>query len=118
MQSQSFRNLTVAEGKLVQRLFEVDFPGREALWEQIQSSRVRRIDENGSLEFDVDTNLLAHVKKRIPVEGQATDSDGIPIYVLLHVVSGKIRELEIYKADSSPIAAMPAPRDIELLVLD
>ena len=52
---------------------------------------------------------------RVPVEGSGSDSDGVPIYVLVHVVDGLAVELEIYKADGSPILSMPPPEAFEVM---
>ena len=109
-----FRTLKPEEKKLLDHLLEGDFPGREVLTEQVKSSVVRNIDENGSLEFQVASDSTAPVKFRIPAEGEAQDSDGATIHVLLHVVNGKIHELEVYKEDSSPVISPPNPSEFRL----
>lgn len=48
-------------------------------------------------------NVKAPVQQRVPVEAIAYDVDKVPIEVLLHVVDGKVRELEVIKADGSNI---------------
>jgi hypothetical protein len=73
------------------------------------------IDSYGSIRLR--PSAAAHrapVHTRVPVEGNGTDSDGVPVHVLLHVVDGLAVELEIYKADGSPILSMPPPEAIEL----
>jgi hypothetical protein len=109
------RKLTDEESRLIDRLLEEDFPGRDAILEQINSSRVREWDDhNGSLEFDIEPSPLAHTKSRIPVEGEFEDVDGITIHVLLHVVDGRVKDLEVYKDDSSPIVKMPGAEQLRL----
>jgi len=35
------------------------------------------------------------------------DADGVQVEILLHVVDGRLNELEIYKVDGSPIIKQP-----------
>lgn len=51
---------------------------------------------------------------RVPAEAWSQDSDGINIDVLLHVVNGRVKELEIYKADLSQIRQLPDPGKFEV----
>jgi hypothetical protein len=109
-----YRKPTPAETNLFDRLLEGDFPGRNELRHQVDRVLVREIDENGSLELKTSSDLLAPTAFRIPTEGEAKDSDGISVHVLLHVVDGKINELEIYKDDSSPLIKLPDPAEFTL----
>jgi len=107
-----FRTVALSEKSLLLKLLEVDFPGNTALKLQLSGALVRPIDENGSLLFDVRSELLAPVKQRVPVEGWYPDVDTTPLVgpfvrILLHVVAGKLFELEIYKDDGSPIIKKP-----------
>ena len=68
---------------------------------QLEDVRGSTIDENGSLDLLCGTAAVARVEKRVPTEGEATDVDGTTIHYLLHVVGGKLKELEVYKDDSS-----------------
>jgi hypothetical protein len=52
------------------------------------------------------------VKNRVPVNAQCLDTDGIAIDVLLHVVDGRLDELELYKVDGSPMLSAPQPEDL------
>jgi hypothetical protein len=52
--------------------------------------------------------VLAPVKRRVPVEAWYLDVNSKPldgpfVRILLHVLDGKLSELEIYKDDSSPV---------------
>jgi hypothetical protein len=76
--------------------------------------RAQLADAHVSAEGTSDTRTLvfhiadvqrAKTRHRIPVEAQAVDADGVPIDVLLHVVDGVIKELEIYRVDGCPIQA-------------
>lgn len=109
------RELTDEESRLTDRLLDGDFPGRDAILQQIKSSRVKEWDDhNGSLEFDVGPSPLAFTKSRIPVEGEFEDVDGITIHLLLHVVDGRVKDLEVYKDDSSAIVKMPGAEQLRL----
>jgi hypothetical protein len=50
--------------------------------------------------------------ERVPVTATFNDIDNIPIYLLLHIIEGKLAELEIYKGDGSNIIAQPAPEGL------
>jgi hypothetical protein len=108
------RKLNQNEMQLIDRLLEEDFPGRDAISEQIKLALVEQIDANGSLKFYVNGNVEAVTKFRIPTEGEFEDVDGVTIHVLLHVVDGRVNELEIYKDDSSPVIDMPKPKHLRL----
>ena len=112
-----FRKPTKEEQTLLQRLLEAEFPGKEQLAPMVQDMLVRPIDEAGSLELRTQANTRATLIKRIPVEAEAKDKDGVTIHVLLHVVDGRPIELEIFKDDSSRIKYMPLPSAFELIVL-
>jgi hypothetical protein len=111
----TYRQMSEYEASLLARLLEVDFEGRDAVAQQVQNAVVREIDEYGSIEFRVDDERRAAVTQRVPVEGEANDVDGVPIWVMLFVVNGKVDELEICKADGSPIVRKPLARDLEIL---
>ncbi len=113
-----FREPTATEKALLQRLLEADFEGKVEVARQLRECRVRQIDSEGSLEIDPGTNFdKASVQKRIPVEAEGADEDGMQIHVLLHVVNGVVKELEIYKDDGSPLKRLPNSHDLKLLVL-
>ena len=52
---------------------------------------------------------------RIPVEGEAPDRDGMMIHYLLHVVDGRMNELEVYKDDSLRVLRHAEPEDLKVL---
>lgn len=99
----NFREPTAHERELFQKLLSIEFPGRDELAKQLSSAQVNSLDTDGSLKIQTGVDLFAPVGRRVPVEAEIADSDGIPIYVLLHVVDGRASELEIYKADGSSI---------------
>lgn len=114
---QDFRPLSDLEGQLLAVLLSTDFSGRDALVEQVTAASVREIDHNGSLEFAPLDKTPAEVARRIPVEAELDDSDGVTIHVLLHVVDGFLKELEVYRDDSGRVQRVLAPRDLRLMIL-
>lgn len=113
----SARRLNAFESELIARLLSPPFEGREEVAEQIESATVSEIDEDGSLAFEVTAPVAARVRKRVPTEAQVQDRDGTLIHALLHVVNGKITELEFYKEDSSRIVERPPPGEWEVQAL-
>ena len=114
----TFRGFTPHEQGIIDRLLEKAFPGRDEICEQMKSCLVRTIDEDKSLGFLVQSNVQAKVKRRIPVEAEFQDTDGVLIHILLHVMDGKVNELEIYKEDGSPIIERPDPSKLKVVCLD
>jgi hypothetical protein len=94
---------TPQEAALLEKLTEPDFPGSLEIREQLRGIQVREIDEDGSLELVGVSGSDAIVNNRIPIEGEMVDSDGTVVHVLLHVVNGRVNELEIYKDDGSRV---------------
>lgn len=107
-----FREPQRAEKELLWKLLQEDFPGVSELREQLAQTFVSPIDENGSLSLATTWRYPAAVSNRIPVEASYIDSDGVEVYVLLHVVSGYLDELEVYRADSRKIANLPTAQAI------
>jgi hypothetical protein len=75
------------------------------------------LDEAGSLELASDSAGTAPVIKRVPVEAEARDDDGVVVHALLHVIDGRPAELEIFKDDSSPVVRMPSAAEFEVIIL-
>ena len=113
-----FRPLSATERAVLDRLMEVEFPGREEIRKQLEECLVKTIDENGSLRFRVKSEVVAPVKKRIPVEAEFTDSDGVMAHVLLHVLNGFVRELEVYKDDSTRLIDKLDATKLRVIYLD
>jgi hypothetical protein len=97
------RHMSALEAAVFDRLLAVEFPGSNEIREQLRFLRVRELDADGSLELRSTEGPNAVVRHRVPVEAHMLDRDGTPIHVLLHVVDGRARELEVYKADGSRI---------------
>ena len=105
------RKLKPAESAIIESLLREPFPGRDELRAQIACAQVKPVesyrDNYGSLEFEVAAAPKAPVRVRVPVDAVALDADGVPIEFLLHVVDGVVKELEVVKADGSPIVKRP-----------
>lgn len=112
-----FRPLSELELQLLAVLLGTDFSGRNALVEQVATASVRAIDRNGSLEFESSDKTPAEVARRIPVEAELDDDDDVTIHVLLHVVDGFLKELEVYRDDSGHVQRVLAPGDLRLMIL-
>jgi hypothetical protein len=109
------RSLDTREAEILRMLLEVDFEGRDALAAQLQSATVTVVDDNGSLRFHIPYGARAEVVKRIPVEAEAADIDGMPVHILLHVVGGLLNELEVYREDSSTVQRPITPNSMRVL---
>ena len=116
---EDFRPLSDLEMSHLTKLLSVDFPGRDELMKQTQTICACQIDPNGSLGFRPGPSKAesAKVVRRIPVEAELLDDDGVTIHVLLHVVDGYLSELEIYRDDSDRVRRELAPEDFSLVVL-
>lgn len=99
----TFRKLNESELDLLVFLLSQDFPGRDILKEQLKTCKVMTIDKEGGLKFDIKSDSTAPVIRRVPIEAEMLDADGIKVHILLHVINGKLSELEFYKDDGSEI---------------
>jgi hypothetical protein len=113
----TYRPPTESEKDLVAHLLSADFPGAAALRAQLASCVVKVIDNEGSLSIRVADSPPAGVTRRIPVEAERYEEDGVFTHVLLHVLDGFLNELEIYRDDSKPVLRVVTPEDLKLLVL-
>lgn len=106
----SWREMTANEKAVLARLLSVPFAGRDDLAAQAETAVVSRIDRNGSLQFRV-REPLAAVTQRVPVEGLCKTTlapHGAPaVGLLLHVVEGRLHELEVYTANGADTVGGP-----------
>ena len=106
----AYRRLTSAERLLLGRMLRQPFAGSEALARQAfhDETRVRRLDDDGSIEFLVPPTAPAgEVEDRVPVEARAVDAGGAVVRALLHVQGGVIKELELYREDGETLEEVP-----------
>lgn len=102
-----FRQLASNEMRLLEKLFDHEFPGRDDLRRQLPSITARQISENGTLDLRYEGDSVADTVVGCPTEGTCEDIDGGVIAVLLHVKNGRMRLLEIFKEDGSEILRRP-----------
>jgi hypothetical protein len=85
--------------------------------EQAKGLSVSSIDAEGSLALSAPGGPPAPVVPRIPVEAELEDEDGTTVHILLHVIDGRLNELEIYRDDSGAIQGVIDPERFRLIVL-
>ena len=115
------RELGTFERALLARLFARAFPGRDALAAQAETARVTWLRSPGApaLLFQVDASTpVADVARRIPVEAEGRDLDGESVHFLLHVIDGRMAEVEIYREDGASLSRMPDPAELSVMTLD
>jgi len=109
------RALTPGERAILDLLLAADLPSGDALRQQLDGARVSEECTCGcpSVLFSIDPARPAAPGYRygVAVEAETVDRDGTPIWVLLHVVHGYMRELEVLRADSAPVR-LPDARDL------
>jgi hypothetical protein len=115
--AEDYRSPTEVELHLLATLLSADFVGAAALRAQCQEALVRQIDDDGSLSIIVDQPSPAEVTRRVPVEAEISDEDGVLIHILLHIIDGYLHELEIYREDSDRVRRTIAPEALNLIVL-
>jgi hypothetical protein len=117
LSSEDGRPPTKQELNVILKLLDTPFPGREELQNQLNFVTVQSIDRDGSLKFFNGGGARSEVVRRIPVEAETNDIDGVVIHVLLHVADGFLDELEIYREDSAGVRSHIDPEQLRLLVL-
>ena len=112
----SLREPSPVEREILASLMSLPFPGRDELIAQMANISVRTIDADGSFEIVPTGGATSDVRFRVPVFAVAPDSDGGPISILLHVVNGRLKEVELYKDDGSTIrgSIQPSKREVSL----
>jgi hypothetical protein len=111
-----FREPTDAERSIFDRLLGEQFPGQVELYAQLQSLAVRETGGRGSLELRTASSVVARVRHSVPTEGECRDADGMKVHVLLHVIHGKMVELEIFREDLAPLIRPPRGPDLTVFV--
>lgn len=113
------RPLSAAEATILHRMLAAEFPGHAALLAQLRWTWVSGICPCGcpSIVLTVDRSKVAPaaVGTGMVVDGACRDHDGMPIEVLVHVLHGYLRELEVLRVDSAPVA-LPDPGTVEVFL--
>lgn len=100
-----WRSLTEAELNIMEWLLSTEFTGRSELLQQLNGAQVVPIEAEGSLRFRVQ-GPLAPCRRRVPAEAyyfDGRDDFGPAVRLLIHVVEGRLYELEVYKDDGTEI---------------
>jgi hypothetical protein len=93
-----------AELELLEVLLTRDFPGATQLLAQLSGLEVAVVDDDGSLSLRSHAGSKAEsVTRRVVTEGQYPDGDGQPVHVLLHVLDGRLHELEFFREDGRTV---------------
>jgi hypothetical protein len=118
--AEQWRPLDDRERALIEKLLTSEsFPGSKELLRQLDGIVARQVFEDGTLDLRVsDTAPRAQVQARVPVEAEMTDADGTGILILLHVVDGRLNELEVVKGDDTPIVQQPTGSQISIRARD
>jgi hypothetical protein len=111
---EEWRQPSVWERSILDRLLEADFPGRDELRAQVDGCEVRIYDADGCLEIRTSVDVAAPVEKPVPVKGWTKDEDGMPVKVMLFVWDGFIAELEFNRVDGGSPINLPSPSEWEL----
>jgi hypothetical protein len=102
--------------RILATLAGATFPGHDEVAQQIAIARCQTLDAQGSLALLATAAPRADVARRIPVEGEVEDVDGVTIHLLLHVLDGYIDELEIYREDGADLVAPIRPDSLRVIV--
>lgn len=100
------RELANDEQTWIEKMLDIDLPNKDILIEQLKHSKVIGQCMCGckTINIQVDHRIEKYpYGERIPVEVMSYESGQAPIMFLLHVVDGYINELEVLRADSTPI---------------
>jgi hypothetical protein len=107
-----FRSLNANEMRVIEKLLDHEFPGRDILRLQLSSVTGKQIDENGSLKLCYEGDELVEMLRGCPTEGTCADADGGVIAVLLHVKNGRLHLLEIFREDGLEIQRAPTAEEL------
>jgi hypothetical protein len=112
----SYRPLTPFERELLERMLAVEGAEKQTIAQQLDAARVTVVDDHGSFWFELPPDGGPVSKMR--AEAEALDEDGVGIHVLLFESEGRVKELQVYKDDDTPIRRFPkAPEFAVTLVL-
>jgi hypothetical protein len=122
MTNKSRRAFTDFERKVLDRLLEGNFQGKEEIRQQLLNATAKLIegtnDNYGSINIHTSSDHRADVKDRVPVMGTTRDEGGGPVEILLHVVDGLVKELEFVRVDGQQMDGLPQLNMLKLHILD
>lgn len=115
---QAYRKLKKEETEILNALFAKNFPYRDAIREQIDNSLVRSVNCKcgcNTIEFSTKSKNLIPTKERIPVEASYFKGEQ-PYEILLHVVDGKVNELEFVTYGDIVDLGYPKTGDLRITI--
>jgi|SRR3989344_6335786 len=116
MNNNEYRELNPSERGVLDKLLSSQFVGVDQIREQVSSANVKTIlDGAGNfwgIEFKVKSNVKADVQERVPVS--AISRKNGPCEILLHVIDGTVKELELVQYDDQIPNDFPSADDIEV----
>jgi hypothetical protein len=112
-----WRPLTGDEQVLLDKLLSHEFQGREQVALQARTALVKHVGTKirPIWLFKIDESApRAHVRQRTPVEAECVgnDQDGAVVHFVLHVIDGRLAELEIFREDGDQIVRVPEPVEL------
>jgi hypothetical protein len=109
------RSLTPIEQDLVRFLLMKPFPRNAELQRNVPALVVlAECADCPTIEFMAQPMIPTTSEPRIPTEAEGVDVDGEPFEVLLHVIDGKIAELEFVRYDGLPVKELPPTNVLRL----
>lgn len=112
-----FRELTMRERGLLEKLLDAAIHVRDELRTQLNHVKAKQIEEDGTLRLQCDGGIPARGKYAPVAEGTYKDADGADIAVILHLGKGGFMSmLEIIKYNGSRIIRPPSAQDLVLLM--
>ena len=112
-----FRELSVRERGLLERLLEAAIHGRVELKTQLSHVKGKQIQDDGTLTLQCDGGTGAPGKFAPVAEASCKDADGADIAVILHLGKGGFMSmLEIIRYDGMPIIDRPSAQSLVLLM--
>lgn len=107
--------MTEVERQMVFKLLEGPIPGRDILLRQIPRCLVKLWpDGSGSFEIECESTERADTEDHYVAVAWDKDTDGTPIEILLHVVQGKLKDLEIVTFSEKIVKKKLNPADWKL----
>jgi hypothetical protein len=112
-----YRQLTVQERDLIEKLLTVAIHGRDELRTQLNHCKAKHIEDDGTLQLQCQGGIPAPGKYAPVAEGVYKDADGADIAVILHLGKGGFMSmLEIVKYNGTRVIRPPSAQDIAVLL--
>jgi hypothetical protein len=110
-----FRELSIREKGLLEKLLNAATQGRDELRAQMSTLTAKQIIEDGTLDLRCESGPSAPGKDAFVAEGICKDADGADIAVILHLGKGGFMSmLEIIKYDGSRIINPPSAEHLAI----